>query len=152
MGLAWVGLNFNLGLIVIGWVAGSCLFRLGCLGLKLNGIGTICFWSTTFSPFSIAFPFSISRDSFHVWEIGLGIQANKNKVTMIARKRKRNPSEFGFASFHEYAWLIKKFSWFFCKSPLSYLFFSFLNIHLAYACIFFNFHFNLWQGPYIWVN
>ena len=56
---------------------------------------------------SIAFPFSISRDSFHVWEIGLGIQANKNKVTMIARKR--NPSEFGFASFHEYAWLINFF-------------------------------------------
>ena len=59
---------------------------------------------------SITFPFSISRDSFHVWEIGLGIQANKNKVTMIARKRKRNPSEFGFASFNEYAWLINFFS------------------------------------------
>ena len=43
MGLAWVGLNFNLGFIVIGWVAGSCLFGLGCLGLKLNGIGPIFF-------------------------------------------------------------------------------------------------------------
>ena len=59
---------------------------------------------------SIAFPLSISRDSFHVWEIGLGIQANKNKMTMIARKRKSNPSEFGFASFHEHARLINFFS------------------------------------------
>ena len=47
VGLAWVGLNFNLGFIVIGWVAGSWLFGLGCLDLKLNGIGPICFWSRT---------------------------------------------------------------------------------------------------------
>ena len=62
---------------------------------------------------------------------------------MIARKRKRNPSEFGFASFHEYACLINFFYFlFFFKSPLSYLFFSFLNIHLAYSHIFF-FYFDL---------
>ena len=39
---------------MVGWVAGSCLLRLGCLGLKQNGIGPICFLSTTFSPFSPA--------------------------------------------------------------------------------------------------
>ena len=28
---------------MIGWVAGSCLFGLGCLGLKVNGTGPIFF-------------------------------------------------------------------------------------------------------------
>ena len=37
VGFAGVGLNFNLGFVVIGWAAGSCLFR-PCLDVCLSKV------------------------------------------------------------------------------------------------------------------